>query len=172
MCGATVIADGPHPQTPTQALAALPTGSNPLRFFNQHGDANGGAGSTVKGNVCKQPCTTSNNGMDAKASWYNASHDNAGSASAVCLLSAQSLREALGKNTQPSLWRVSSRADSMLLCRALVGSGSCAERVDGAGQGGASPSARSTPASEAPRSSPGLRPPARCMCSTSSLCCR
>ena len=41
MCGATVIASGPHPQTPTEALAALPTGANPLRFFNQHGDANG-----------------------------------------------------------------------------------------------------------------------------------
>ena len=69
MCGATVIGTGPNPQTPTQALAALPTGVNPLRFFNQHGDANGGAGSTVKGNVCKEPCTTSNNGMDAKAVW-------------------------------------------------------------------------------------------------------
>jgi len=41
MCGATVIASGPHPQTPTEALAALPTGANRLRFFNQHGDANG-----------------------------------------------------------------------------------------------------------------------------------
>ena len=96
MCGATVIASGPHPQTPVQALAALPTGPNPLRFFNQHGDANGGAGSTVKGNVCKEPCTTSNNGMDAKAVWYKAGKDNAGSASAVCLLTAQSLRKALG----------------------------------------------------------------------------
>ena len=79
MCGTTVIATGPHPQTPAGALAgkythsllkfrdiltdvvrvsvcaALPTGSNPIRFFNQQGDRNGGAGSTVKGNVCKKP---------------------------------------------------------------------------------------------------------------------
>ena len=34
--------------------------------------------------------------MDAKAIWYKAAKDNAGSASAVCLLTAQSLREALG----------------------------------------------------------------------------
>ena len=94
MCGATVIASGPHPQTPVQALAALPT-ENPIRFFNQHGDANGGAGSTVRGNVCKQPCTTSNNGMDGRAVWYKAAKGNAGSASAVCLLTAQSLREKL-----------------------------------------------------------------------------
>ena len=97
MCGATVIASGPHPQTPVQALAALPT-ENPIRFFNQHGDANGGAGSTVRGNVCKAPCTTSNNGMDGRAVWYKAAKGNAGSASAVCLLTAQSLREKLGGN--------------------------------------------------------------------------
>ena len=92
MCGATVIATGPSPQTPTQALAALPT-ENPLRFYNQQGDRNGGAGSTVKGNVCSDPCTTSNNRY---MHWYNASKDNAGSASAVCLLTAQKLRASLG----------------------------------------------------------------------------
>ena len=82
MCGATVIASGPHPQTPEQALAALPT-ENPIRFYNQQGDKNGGAGSTVSGNVCRANCTTSNNGY---MKWFNASKSNAGAASAVCLL--------------------------------------------------------------------------------------
>ena len=92
MCGATVIATGPHPQTPTEAMAALPT-DNPIRFFNQHGDFNGGAGSTVKGNVCKDPATTSNNGFER---WFKAGATNSGAASAVCLLTAQALHSALG----------------------------------------------------------------------------
>lgn len=42
MCGATVIGTGREhpPQTPAQALAALPT-TNPIRFFWQSGDAQG-----------------------------------------------------------------------------------------------------------------------------------
>ena len=91
MCGTTVIS-GPGKQTPGQALAALPT-TNPIRFYNQQGDMNGGAGSTVKGHLCKQPCTTSNNGF---MKWFNAVQNNSGAASAVCLLTAQKLRAALG----------------------------------------------------------------------------
>jgi sialate O-acetylesterase len=91
MCGTTVIS-GPGKQTPTEALAALPT-AKPLRFYNQHGDMNGGAGSTVKGNVCKDPCTTSNNGF---MKWRKATKDNSGAYSAVCLLTAQKLQAALG----------------------------------------------------------------------------
>jgi hypothetical protein len=90
MCGATVIASGPHPQTPTQALAALPM-NNPIRFFNQHGDRNGGAGSTVRGNVCKEPCTTSNNGMDAKAVWCARPRRGQSSARRVRCLGAAAL---------------------------------------------------------------------------------
>ena len=93
MCGATVIPSGPHPQTPTEALAALPTGHSAIRFFNQHGDRNGGAGSTVKGNVCKDPATTSNNGYGV---WFKANATNGGAASAVCLLTAQQLQAQLG----------------------------------------------------------------------------
>ena len=61
MCGATVIPSGPAPETPMQALAALPL-QNPIRFYNQHGDMNGGAGSTVRSALypgpapqCEQP---------------------------------------------------------------------------------------------------------------------
>lgn len=93
MCGATVIPSGPHPQTPMEAMAALPTGPSAIRFFNQHGDHNGGAGSTVKGNVCNDPATTSNNGF---TTWFKANATNSGAASAVCLLTAEQLYAQLG----------------------------------------------------------------------------
>eukprot|EP01051_Picozoa_sp_SAG22_P009109 SAG22_NODE_736_length_7533_cov_9.168281_1_plen_398_part_00 len=95
MCGATVIPSGPHPQTPAEAMAALPT-ANPIRFFNQHGDANGGAGSTVKGNACHSPATTGNNKMGKAGHWFKAGANNSGAASAVCMLTAKNLRAALG----------------------------------------------------------------------------
>jgi len=94
MCGATVIPSGREhaPQTPTEALAALPT-TNPIRFFWQSGDHNGGAGSTVHGNVCRDPATLN---TPQNSTWFAVGPSNGGAASAVCLLTAQSLREALG----------------------------------------------------------------------------
>jgi len=98
MCGATVIASGREhpPQTPAQAMAALPT-TNPIRFFNQQGDRNGGAGSTVKGNVCKQPCTT----KSPLQTWFKAGANNSGAASAVCMLTAQVHNDYLTISPQP-----------------------------------------------------------------------
>jgi hypothetical protein len=94
MCGSTVISIGREhpPQTPSQALAALPS-TNPIRFFWQSGDHNGGAGSTVKGNICKDPETLN---TPQNQTWFNALPHNSGAASAVCLLTAQALRENLG----------------------------------------------------------------------------
>ena len=87
MCGTTVISTGREhaPQTPTEALATLPT-TNPIRFFWQSGDHNGGAGSTVKGNACRDPATLN---TPQNQTWFNALPDNSGAASAVCLLTAQ-----------------------------------------------------------------------------------
>ena len=94
MCGTTVINIGREhpPQTPSAALSGLPT-TNPIRFFWQSGDHNGGAGSTVKGNICKTPETTS---TPQNQTWFQALPTNAGAASAVCLLTAQQLHAHLG----------------------------------------------------------------------------
>ena len=90
LCGATSATT-----TPTQALAALPTGDNPIRFFWQSGDNDGGAGSTAgPQNVCKDAVTKAT----PQLQWINANATNAGAASAVCVLTAQRLREALGGN--------------------------------------------------------------------------
>jgi len=89
MCGATSAA-----MSPTQALAALPTGDdNPIRFFWQSGDSNGGAGSTAgPQNVCTDAVTKAT----PQLQWIAANATNAGAASAVCVLTAQRLRAALG----------------------------------------------------------------------------
>ena len=81
MCGSTVISIGREhqPQTPSAALAALPT-TNPIRFFWQSGDGNGGAGSTVKGNICHEAVTTS---TPQNATWFNALPTNAGAVRAA-----------------------------------------------------------------------------------------
>lgn len=49
-------------------------------------------GSTVKGNICKETCTT----QSPLQTWFKAGPSNAGAASAVCMLTAQALHAHLG----------------------------------------------------------------------------
>ena len=98
-------------QSPNETLASLPGGDNPIRFYFQQGSIGGGAAASESGIQCqssKPPsgnawCNVSNNlcrsavtSSTPRLQWFNASSVNAGSASAVCLLTAQRLHSALG----------------------------------------------------------------------------
>jgi hypothetical protein len=105
-CGANSPA-----QSPNETLASLPGDGNPIRFYFQQGSIGGGAAASegsiqcesskppsgnpwcnVSGNACHSIVTSSTPTLQ----WFNASATNAGSASAVCLLTAQRLHAALG----------------------------------------------------------------------------
>jgi hypothetical protein len=106
LCGANSPA-----QSPTQTLASLPLGGNPIRFFYQQGSIGGGAAASesaiqcasskppngnawcnVSGNLCHSTVASST----PQQRWFNATASNSGSASAVCLLTAQRLHTSLG----------------------------------------------------------------------------
>jgi hypothetical protein len=109
MAFGTCGANSPE-QTPSDALASLPT-INPIRFWFQSGSIGGGAAASEKAIQCEssQPpqgnpwCNVSANVCHLNVTtktpqlrWFNATAGNAGSASAVCLLTAQRLHAVLG----------------------------------------------------------------------------
>lgn len=107
-CGANSPA-----QSPNETMASLPGDKNPIRFYFQQGSIGGGAANSEKGIQCESStpplgnhwCNVSGNvchsvvtSSTPRLQWFNASAANAGSASAVCLLTAQRLHSALGGN--------------------------------------------------------------------------
>lgn len=97
-------------QSPTAALASLPV-QNPIRFYFQSGSIGGGAAGSEGGiqcqsskpprgnpwcNVSANVCHTNVTSSTPSFQWFNATAANAGSTSAVCILTAQRLHSALG----------------------------------------------------------------------------
>ena len=98
-------------QSPSETLASLPQGGNQIRFFYQQGSIGGGAAASESSIQCassKPPngnawCNVSANlchstvaSSTPQQRWFNATATNSGSASAVCLLTAQRLHKSLG----------------------------------------------------------------------------